>query len=199
VDLETGAVLQSVSLPSQFFGEGITVFGDEIIQLTWQSGVGFVYERESLRRTGQFGYATEGWGITHDGQHLIMSDGSSTLRFLHPKTFDEVSRLLVFDHEGPVSQLNELEYVRGQIYANVWKTDRVALIDPTTGEVRAWIDLEGILGTEEPAQPVDVLNGIAFDAVENRLLVTGKLWPKLFQIDLECPRASRLFLPLVGN
>ena len=197
VDLETGVVLQSLVLPSRFFGEGITIYGDRIIQLTWQSRVGFVYDRGSFQLVEQFGYATEGWGLTHDGQHLIMSDGTSTLRFLHPQTFEELGHLQVHDQDGPVTRLNELEYIHGAIYANVWLTDRVARVDPLTGEVSAWIDLEGLLRPEDPEQPVDVLNGIAYDATGDRLLVTGKLWPKLFHIQLVCPETTFLFLPLI--
>lgn len=199
VDLESGAVLQSLSLPSRFFGEGITVYGDKIIQLTWQSRVGFVYDRESFQLVEQFIYDTQGWGLTYDGQHLIMSDGTATLRFLHPQTFEEVRQLAVYGQDGPVTRLNELEYIHGQIYANVWQTDRVARIDPITGEVRSWIDLEGLLSPEGRDQPADVLNGIAYDAAEDRLLVTGKLWPKLFHIEVVCLEAMSLFLPLISG
>jgi len=198
VDLDTGVVLQSLSLPSRFFGEGITSYGDRIIQLTWQAGAGFVYDRDSFQLVEQFVYARQGWGLTHDGQRLIMSDGTSTLRFLHPQTFEEVGQLGVYDHGVPVTRLNELEYIHGEIYANVWQTDRVARIDPISGEVRAWIDLEGLLRPEDLERPVDVLNGIAYDSAAGRLLVTGKLWPKLFHIELVCPQTTFLFLPLIN-
>jgi glutamine cyclotransferase len=187
VELETGAILQIRGLPDQFFGEGITVYGDKIIQLTWQSNVGFVYDKNSFDLLQQFNYSTEGWGITHDGERLIMSDGTSKLHFLDPQTFEEIGQLAVFDDNGPVTRLNELEYVQGEIYANVWQTDRIARISPATGRVVGWIDLEGILTAEDRSEPVDVLNGIAYDADTDRLFVTGKLWPKLFEIDLISP------------
>jgi glutamine cyclotransferase len=171
-------------LEPQFFGEGVTILGDRIIQLTWRSRVGFVYDKRDFTLLQQFTYATEGWGITHDGTNLIMSDGTSTLYVLEPQTFGEIGRILVSDHNGPVVRLNELEYVRGEIYANIWQTDRIARIDPQTGRVTAWIDLSDLLSAEDRLQPVDVLNGIAYDAVQDRLLVTGKLWPKLFEIEL---------------
>jgi glutaminyl-peptide cyclotransferase len=187
VDLETGAILQIYELPDQFFGEGITIYGNEIIQLTWQSNVGFVYDKNSFELLQEFNYSTEGWGITHDGTRLIMSDGTSTLHFLDPQTFDEIGQLNVSDDSGPVTRLNELEYIRGEIYANVWQTDLVARIAPETGRVIGWIDLAGLLTAEDRSQPVDVLNGIAYDAETDRLFVTGKLWPKLFEIKLISP------------
>jgi glutamine cyclotransferase len=187
VELETGDVLQILELSDEFFGEGITVYGDKIIQLTWQSNVGFVYDKNSFDLLQQFNYSTEGWGITHDGERLIMSDGTSKLHFLDPQTFEEIGQLAVFDDNGPVTRLNELEYVQGEIYANVWQTDRIARISPATGRVVGWIDLEGILTAEDRSEPVDVLNGVAYDADTDRLFVTGKLWPKLFEIDLISP------------
>jgi glutamine cyclotransferase len=187
VELETGAILQIRELPDQFFGEGITIYGNEVIQLTWRSNVGFVYDKNSFELLQEFNYSTEGWGITHDGEHLIMSDGTSTLHFLDPQTFEEISQLAVFDNDGPVTRLNELEYVRGEIYANVWQTDRIARIAPGTGRVIGWIDLEELLSEEDRNEPVDVLNGIAYDVNTDRLFVTGKLWPKLFEIELISP------------
>jgi glutamine cyclotransferase len=185
VDLETGALLQGHELPAQFFGEGIiTIYGDRIIQITWRSNVGYVYDKESFDLLQEFNYPTEGWGITHDGTHLIMSDGTSTLHFLDPETYEEVHRVEVLDRGSPVTRLNELEYVQGIIYANVWQTDRIAMIAPSTGQVVGWIDLEGLLGEEDRIQRVDVLNGIAYDAEDDRLFVTGKWWPKLFEIEL---------------
>jgi glutaminyl-peptide cyclotransferase len=184
VELETGAVLQIHELPDQFFGEGITIYGNRVIQLTWQSNVGFVYDKTSFELLQQFNYSTEGWGITHNGTHLIMSDGTPTLHFRDPQTFEETSQLSVFDNNGPVTKLNELEYVQGEIYANVWQTDRIARISPETGQVVGWIDFEGLLTAEDRTEPVDVLNGIAYDAQADRLFVTGKLWPKLFEIEL---------------
>lgn len=184
VELETGAILQIRELPAQFFGEGITIYGDRIIQLTWQSHIGFVYDKSSFELLETFNYPTEGWGITHDGTRLIMSDGSSTLRFLDPQTFEKTRELEVFDNSGPVTRLNELEYIQGEIYANVWQTDRIVRISPETGRVIGWIELSGLLTEEDRSQPVDVLNGIAYDAEADRLFVTGKLWPKLFEIEL---------------
>lgn len=184
VEPETGTVSQLLLLPDQFFGEGITIWEDRIIQLTWKSGVGFVYDKDSFELLDTFGYPTEGWGITHDGTKLIMSDGSSTLYFWDPETLEEVGQVQVHDDRGPVTMLNELEYVQGKIYANVWQTDRIAAIDPETGRVTGWIDLVGLLQPEDKVQQVDVLNGIAYDEDGDRLFVTGKWWPKLFEIDL---------------
>jgi glutamine cyclotransferase len=187
VELETGDILQISELSAQFFGEGITIYGNKIIQLTWQSNIGFVYDKNSFELLQEFNYSTEGWGITNDGARLIMSDGTSTLHFLNPQTFEEIGQLEVFDNDGPVTRLNELEYVQGEIYANVWQTDRVARIAPETGRVIGWVDLAGLLTTDDRSEPVDVLNGIAYDAKTARLFVTGKLWPKLFEIELISP------------
>ena len=184
VDLKTGNILLARQLPARFFGEGITSYGNKLIQLTWRARVGFVYDRQTFQLLQRFNYPTEGWGITHDGNSLIMSDGTSTLYLLDPRTFREVGRLHVHDMDGPVSRLNELEYVRGEIYANIWRTDRIAKISPQTGAVVGWIELEGLLSPEDQNGQVDVLNGIAYDAKNDRLFVTGKLWPKLFEIDL---------------
>jgi glutamine cyclotransferase len=187
VDLATGTILQYRNLPAHFFGEGVTVFGNKVIQLTWRAKLGFVYDRDTLQLIKTFHYPTEGWGITHDGEHLITSDGTSILYFLHPETYKEVGRIEVRDLKGPVSNLNELEYVQGLILANVWKTDMIAQISPETGKVVGWIDLRGLLRPEDRVRPVDVLNGIAFDQRNDRLFVTGKLWPKLFEIELILP------------
>ena len=184
VNLNTGEVLRQHAHPSRYFGEGITVLNDKIFQVTWRSRVTFVYDRDSFRLLNTFSYDGQGWGITYDGSSLIMSDGTATLRFLDPQTFREISRIEVTDSNQPVAGLNELEYVRGEVYANVWKTDRVARIAPDTGRVVGWIDLRGLLGAEHRDQPVDVLNGIAYDPEMDRLFVTGKLWPKLFEIKL---------------
>jgi glutamine cyclotransferase len=184
VELETGEVLQIRELPAQFFGEGVTVYGNDIIQLTWRSHVGFVYDRDSFELLQEFNYSTQGWGITHDGERLIMSDGTATLYFLDPETFEEIGRVGVYDNDGSVNRLNELEYVQGEIYANVWQTNCIARIDPQTGQVVGWIELKGLLTPEDRGEPVDVLNGIAYDAENARLFVTGKLWPKLFEIEL---------------
>ena len=184
VDLRTGKILQMHRLLPQYFGEGITIYHDKIIQLTWQSHVGFVYDKASFKLLREFHYLTEGWGITHDGSRLIMSDGTSILRFLNPETFEEIGRLQVSDNSGPVVGLNELEYVRGEIYANVWQTDRIARISPQTGRVVGWVELRGLLTRGDLNRPVDVLNGIAYDAKRDRLFVTGKWWPKLFEIEI---------------
>jgi glutamine cyclotransferase len=184
VDLKTGQVLQIHKLPSDIFGEGITLWGDKIIQLTWQHSKGFVYDRETFTLLREFSYPTEGWGITHDGTRLIMSDGSATLFVWDPETLQEIGRIEVRDDKGPVVRLNELEYIRGLIYANVWQTDRIAIIRPDDGRVVGWIDLSGLLAPEDRHARVDVLNGIAYDAEGDRLFVTGKYWPKLFQIQL---------------
>jgi glutamine cyclotransferase len=186
--LETGEVLQRHDLSPDVFGEGITIFGDRIIQLTWKTRLGYVYEKRTFRLLGEFTYPTEGWGITQDGKQLIMSDGTATLYFLNPDTFERTRQVEVHSDDGPVTQLNELEYVQGEIYANVWQTDRIARIAPDTGQVLGWIDLSGLLSAEDRRTPVDVLNGIAYDAEHDRLFVTGKLWPKLFEIKLVAPK-----------
>jgi len=185
VDLETGQVQQSVPLESQFFGEGLTLFGERLIQLTWRAQVGFVYDRESFARRDQFTYLTEGWGLTHDGRRLIMSDGTSVLYFLDPENFAEIGQLQVRDDRGPVTRLNELEWVDGEIFANVWQTDYIARISPQSGRVTGWIFLGDLLSAEDHPRVSDaVLNGIAYDPVAKRLFATGKLWPKLFEIKL---------------
>ena len=183
VELATGKVLQRVDLLSSYFGEGLVLWKDKLIQLTWTSKIGFVYDRASFRQIGTFNYSREGWGITQDGKRLIMSDGSSTLYFWDPETFKEIGHLDV-DYKGkPVPELNELEYVRGEIYANVWKTYRIARISPATGHVLGWIDLPDLLTPAERAG-ADVMNGIAYDPKQNRLFVTGKYWPRLFEIEM---------------
>ena len=182
VDLATGDVLQTHELPDDLFGEGIAIVGDKIVQLTWQSKRGFVYDRESFELLDEFTYSTEGWGITHDGGRLIMSDGTSTLHCLDPATFKKTGWIEVREKGRRVGKLNELEFVQGEIFANVWNTDRIARISPETGQVTGWIDLSGLLGPEDRSEPVDVLNGIAYDEENDRLFVTGKLWPKLFEI-----------------
>ena len=168
------------------FGEGIAVVGDRIVELSWRSHVGFVYDRASFSLVGNFNYPTEGWGLTYDGSRLILSDGSDTLRFIDPDTFSEIGQLRVRAGGRPVSQLNELEYIDGAVYANVWQTDRIAIIDPSTGDVCSWIDLTG-LNTEPLSSRDNVLNGIAFDAEARRLFVTGKRWPTLFEIQVTMP------------
>jgi glutamine cyclotransferase len=184
VDLETGEVLQFLALPAQYYGEGITSLDGRIIQLTWRSQVGFVYDTETFELLDTFRYTTEGWGLTHDGTRLIMSDGTSTLRFLDPETFEETGKIDVHNRYGPIPQLNELEYVEGEVWANVWYTDVIARIDPSSGRVVGWIDLQGLLDPQDRESSADILNGIAYDAEAGRLFVTGKLWPKLFEIEL---------------
>jgi glutamine cyclotransferase len=186
VELATGRVLKEVRLAPSYFGEGITVFGDRIIQVTWQSRLGFVYDKASFRLLKTFTYPHEGWGLTQDGKRLIMSDGSEVLHFLDPWDFRETATVRVHDERGPVTGLNELEVVRGAVYANVWPTEEIVVIDPGTGRVRERIDLRGLLDKRDAAG-VDVLNGIAYDARTDRLFVTGKLWPKLFELKRRPP------------
>lgn len=184
VELETGKVVQMKRLNARYFGEGITIWNDRIIQLTWTSRVGFVYDRETFAPQEEFTYPTEGWGLTHDGEQLIMSDGTDVLRFLDPETFAEIRRVQVRDRNRPIPRLNELEYINGEIFANIWQTNFIARISPETGQVVGWIDLTDLLDTKAISQPVDVLNGIAYDSKGDRLFVTGKLWPQLFEIEL---------------
>ncbi len=184
VDLNSGKVLQSIALDQKYFGEGITVWDEWIVQLTWKSHEGFVYDKASFKLLKTFSYPSEGWGLTHDDKSLIMSDGTPTIHFLDPVTFQETKRITVTDKGQPVFNLNELEYVHGEILANVWQTDRIARISPENGQVIGWIDLAGLLSPADRQPPVDVLNGIAYDVEHDRLFVTGKLWPKLFEITL---------------
>lgn len=183
VKIETGEVLQAKPLAAHYFGEGITEWKGSIIQLTWTHGIGFVYDADSFAQTKTFTYNGEGWGLTHDGTRLIMSDGTAQLRFLDPATLKETGRVTVRDPRGPVEKLNELEFVKGEIFANVWGTDRIARISPADGRVTGWIDLGGLLPPAERAN-TDVLNGIAYDAAADRLFVTGKWWPRVFEITL---------------
>ena len=196
VEIETGSVLQQHRLDAQYFGEGITVFGERIYQLTWKSQTGFIYDKSTFQLLDQFEYPTEGWGLTHDGQQLIMSDGTSTLHFLDPVTLEETGQVTVRANGAPVVRLNELEYIAGEVFANIWQTDRVARIDPQSGNVTGWIDLAGLLEPEDLDPPVDVLNGIAYDPDAGRLFVTGKLWPKVFEIELVGQKA---YIPMIGN
>ncbi len=182
VELETGRVIQSHPLTRDLFGEGITIWGDRIYQLTWREGVAIVYDRETFEESRRFRYPGEGWGLTHDGTHLIMSDGSATLQFRHPETFRVERRLLVHSRGRRVDQLNELQYIRGEIYANIFYRDYIARICPRTGEVTGWIDLRSLW--PDRADREAVLNGIAWDAAGERMFVTGKNWPFLFHIRL---------------
>jgi glutaminyl-peptide cyclotransferase len=192
VKLETGEVLQRRDVASAYFGEGIVVFGSDLIELTWQSNVAFVYDKTTFAPRKTFRYMGEGWGLTADATNLIMSDGSDELRLLDPKTFAERRRIKVTAAGVPVSNLNELEYVKGEVLANVWTTDYVARISPETGRVSGYIDLRGLLSPAERVG-VDVLNGIAYDAQGDRLFVTGKLWPKVFEIKITGPRFQSSF------
>lgn len=183
VDLETGEVEQQIDLADQYFGEGITVIDDRIYQLTWQSNVAFLYSRDDFELLEEFSYPTEGWGLTFDGEALIMSDGSPILYRRDPESFEEVGRIEVRDGNDPVNMLNELEYIDGAVWANIWQTDKIVIVDPESGEVTAWVDLSGLLPNEVQAD-ADVLNGIAYDEENDRILVTGKFWPTLFEIEL---------------
>jgi glutamine cyclotransferase len=182
VEMKTGRVLKSHRLPRRYFGEGITTWKDKVVQLTWRGKRGFVYDKESFGLVGEFPYSAEGWGLTHDDKRLIMSDGSAYLYFLDPQTFKEIGRIRVNDNGVPVAGLNELEYVKGKIYANVWPTERIVIISPETGRVEAWIDLSELARMSGTSSREDVLNGIAYDVEQDRLFVTGKRWPKLFEI-----------------
>lgn len=184
VELETGKVLQISNLDKRYFGEGIVLWQNRIVQLTWQSNTGFVYDRETFEKISEFQYPTEGWGITHDGQRLIMSDGTNTLYFWDSNSLRAIGILQVRDGDNPVFRLNELEYIKGEIWANVWGRDRIARIDPQTGQVLSWIDLTGLLDPALRRNPDAVLNGIAYDEKGDRIFVTGKLWPTLFEIEL---------------
>jgi glutamine cyclotransferase len=183
VALETGKVLQKRDVSPEHFGEGITVWKNDLIELTWKSHVAFVYDRATFQPKKQFAYAGEGWGLTHDGTNLIMSDGTDELRVLDPVTFAERRRIKVTAAGAPLRELNEVEVVKGEIFANVWQTDYVARIAPDTGKVVGYIDLRGLLTATERAR-TDVLNGIAYDEAHDRLFITGKLWPKIFEIKL---------------
>ena len=184
VNLDTGQVLQRFDIPRPFFGEGITVLNQRVFQLTWRSQTGFIYDKSSFRLMGSFNYSGEGWGMTNDGKQVYMSDGSAQIRVLDPAALKEVRRITVKDSFRDVMELNELEFVRGELLANVWHTDRIARISPADGKVLGWIDLSGILSKADRSEAEAVLNGIAYDAAGDRLFVTGKLWPKIFEIQL---------------
>jgi glutamine cyclotransferase len=182
VELTTGKVLQRRAIAQEYFGEGLTLFGGRLYQLTWQSQKGFIYDLASFTPLGSWSYPTEGWGLTHDSKQLIQSDGSANLYFLDPKTLKTVRTLRVTAEGRPLTQLNELEYIEGKIWANIWQTPRIAIIDPQSGRVEAWLDLTPLVLLMPPQ--ADVLNGIAYDPQGKRLFVTGKLWPKLFEIEV---------------
>ncbi|MBM3762580.1 MAG: glutaminyl-peptide cyclotransferase [Acidobacteria bacterium] len=182
VNLNDGQVLQQTPLSSQYFGEGITVLKDRILQLTWQAGTGFIYDRKTFKQTGQFKYPGEGWGLTNDGKNIYMSDGTPQIRIWDATTLKELRRITVKSGNRPIDQINELEWIDGEIYANVWQTDFILRINPSTGTVTGIIDMTGLLDGNNGT--ADVLNGIAYDAPTKRLFVTGKLWPKIYQVEL---------------
>jgi glutamine cyclotransferase len=187
---ETGKPLQQLDLPSQYFGEGIVTWGANLYEWTWQSHICFVYDRFSLRPVKQFTYTGEGWGMTRDAKEIVTSDGTATLRFRDPNTFKETRHIVVRDGSATIDRLNELEYVKGEIFANVWHTDRIARISPQNGHVIGWIDLSGLLPDSEKVNDEAVLNGIAYDAQHDRLFVTGKQWPKIFEIKIINPQPA---------
>lgn len=184
VEPVSGEILQYINLPGDYFGEGISIFNNSIYLLTWLSQKGFIYTLNDFDLIGRFAYDTEGWGLTHDSGRFILSNGSASLYFLDLQTLEVLSSIQVIDNNGPVNNLNELEYIDGRVYANVWYTDRIVIINPETGKVTGKIDLSGLLSSGDISPDTDVLNGIAFDQQNRRLFVTGKNWPKLFEIEL---------------
>jgi glutamine cyclotransferase len=187
VDLKTGKVIKEIKLDDNYFGEGITLYDNKIFQLTWKSNMGFIYDKDSLndkfKLINKFYYNTEGWGITHNDEHLIMSDGTDRIYFLNPINLKKIYSIKVHDGFRAVSKLNELEFIQGEIYANIWKSNKIARISPHTGKVTGWIDLKGLLSPKEYKNS-GLLNGIMYDRQNNRIFVTGKLWPKIFEIKL---------------
>ena len=185
VDLKTGRVLRKHDIDAKYFGEGIIIFGDKMFELTWKDQIGFIYDWKTFKQVSAFHYEGQGWALTTDGQSFIMSNGSSVLAFRDPATFKVTSAITVTDHDVPVEKLNELEWIKGEIWANVWESDQIARIDPTNGHVLGWIDLKGILAPADRRGKEDVLNGIAYDDKNDRIFVTGKYWSKLFEIKLK--------------
>ena len=184
VELETGKVKKKVDVRREYFAEGMTIFKDKIFQLTWQEQTGFVYDLKKLEREGEFTYEGQGWGLTHDNQSLIMSDGTNRIRFLDPVTFKLQRTISVYDNGHALMEINELEYIKGEIYANIWKTNRIVRIDPATGGINAWIDMTGLHHEGDDPDSENCLNGIAYDTASDRLFVTGKRWPNVFEIRL---------------
>jgi glutamine cyclotransferase len=183
VRVETGEIVQRHDLPQQYFGEGIVNWKDRLIQLTYRTEVGFVYDLAIFGVKSEFKYPGEGWALTQDGKRIIMSDGTAELRFWDPETLKETGRITVTDEGQPVKNVNELEFIKGEIWANIWQTERIARIDPANGKITGWIDCAGLLSQEDRRKvQVDVMNGIAYDAAQDRVFVTGKYWPKLFEI-----------------
>jgi glutamine cyclotransferase len=183
VDLQTGEILKLYKLDGSYFGEGITLYNNKIFQLTWKSNVGFIYDKDSFKLINKFYYNTEGWGITHNDEHLIMSDGTDEISFLNPQNFKKVYSIKVHDEFKHITGLNELEFIKGEIYANVWRSNKIARICPHSGEITGWIQLKGLLSPKE-YKNAGTLNGITYDKQGNRIFVTGKMWPKLFEIKL---------------
>jgi glutamine cyclotransferase len=185
VRLDTAQVLAQVPLSGEYFGEGITIHNGRILQLTWKHGQGFIYDKQTLKRTGTFAYPGEGWGLTNDGKQIYMSDGSAQIRIWDPATLKETRRITVNNGGRPIDQINELEFINGEIYANVWQTDSILRISPADGRVLGIIDLSALsAATMKEAPDADVLNGIAYDALNKRLFVTGKLWPKIYEVEV---------------
>jgi glutaminyl-peptide cyclotransferase len=185
VEMETGKILKKVDVPEQYFAEGIALLNNKIYQLTWQHGIGFIYDAQSFEKVGEFKYDGEGWGLTTDGHSLILSDGTNRIRFMDPDSLRVTKTIAVVDAKVPIRDLNELEFVNGEIYANIWHDDRIAAINPQNGHVTTWIDLAGLLQPGDVDDPEAVLNGIAYDQSSGRLFVTGKLWPRLFEIKIK--------------
>jgi glutaminyl-peptide cyclotransferase len=188
--LETGVVLKKLSLPPQYFGEGLTIFRGKIYQLTWLSKIGFIYDVGTFRQVGEFHYESEGWGLTHDETSLILSDGSNKLQFIDPASFKVTRTLEAYAGNEAVTNLNELEYMNGEILANVWHSSRIARIEPRSGQVLAWIDLSSVVNRTKH-EPEDVLNGIAYDAKRRRLFVTGKDWSEILEIKIDAKPNQR--------
>jgi glutaminyl-peptide cyclotransferase len=185
VELESGRVVRKIDVPREYFAEGLTIFRGKIYQLTWHAHKGFIYDLESFQKLGEFTYEGEGWGLTHDSRSLIMSDGTNRIRFLDPVNLSVERSIEVYEAGKPLMKINELEYIKGELYANVWQTDWILRLDARTGKVLGRIDLKGLLASADRTGTTDVLNGIAYDDERDRLFVTGKLWPKLFQIRLK--------------
>jgi glutamine cyclotransferase len=185
VDLASGAIVQLRMLDPDLFGEGLALINGRLVQLTWKNQRGLVYDVDTFELLTEFTYPTEGWGLASDGQRLVMSDGTATLRFLDPVSFEETGHITVRAGGNPVLNINELEFVEGRLFANIWKTNWAAIIDPDSGATTGWVNLEGLLSEKDRQQPVDVLNGIAYDSQSGRLFVTGKFWPKVFEIAID--------------
>jgi glutamine cyclotransferase len=190
VDVTTGKVLQKIDIPAEYFGEGMTIFHGKIYVLTYQTHIGFIYDLKTFTKLGSWQYEGEGWGLTNDGTYILMSNGTNKINYLDPNSLAIVKTIEVKDQGYLVEKLNELEYIKGEIYANIWTTDRVAKIDPATGNVTAWINFSGLLTPMERTEKVDVLNGIAYDEKTDRIFVTGKLWPKLFEVKIKKPEMA---------